>query len=88
MAAVQSTRPKLTRRSEEDREEAPSISEEVKRMVEKFMTLTMFDGISSPMDRILHMRTYRMRIRFSTKGEARVVWKGEEICIDKISVCW
>ena len=69
----------------EARERAPSIFEEVKEMVQRFMTLTVFDGMPSPMDRILHMRTYGMKIRFSTKGEGRVVWKGEEICIDKIS---
>jgi hypothetical protein len=57
----------------EARERAPSIFEEVKEMVQKFMTLTMFDGMPSPMDRILHMRTYGMKVRFSTKGEGRVV---------------
>ena len=69
----------------EAREQAPSIFEEVKEMVQRFMTLTMFDGMPSPMDRILHIRTYGMKIRFSTKGEGRVSWKGEEICIDKTS---
>lgn len=64
---------------------APSIFEEVKDMVQRFMTLTTFNGMPSPMDRILHMRTYGMKIRYTTKGEARVTWKGEEICIDKVS---
>lgn len=64
---------------------APSIFEEVKEMVQRFMTLTTFNGMPSPMDRILHMRTYGMKIRYTTKGEARVTWKGDEICIDKVS---
>jgi hypothetical protein len=41
----------------EARETAPSIFEEVKEMVQRFMTLTVFDGMPSPMDRILHMST-------------------------------
>jgi hypothetical protein len=57
----------------EARERAPSIFEEVKEMVQRFMTLTVFDGVPSPMDRILHMRTYGMKIRYTTKGEGRVV---------------
>lgn len=69
----------------EARERAPSIFEQVKKMVQRFMTLTGFNGMPSPMDRILHTRTYGMKIRYSTKGEARVTWKGEEVCIDKIS---
>jgi hypothetical protein len=57
----------------EAREQAPSIFEEVKEMVQRFITLTMFDRMPSPIDRILHIRTYRMKIRFSTKGEGGVL---------------
>jgi hypothetical protein len=57
----------------EARERAPSIFEEVKEMVQKFIILTMFDRIPTPIDRILYIRTYGMKIRFSTKGEGRVV---------------
>jgi hypothetical protein len=57
----------------EARERAPSIFEEVKEIVQRFMILTVFDGMPSLMDRILHMRTYGMKVRFSTKGEGRVV---------------
>jgi len=39
----------------------------------------------SLIDRILHIRTYGIKIRYTTKGEARVSWKGERIYIDKIS---
>jgi len=37
------------------------------------------------MDRVLHMRTYGMKIRYTTKGKARISWQGERICVDKIS---
>ena len=39
----------------------------------------------SPIDRILHIRTYGIKIRYITKGDARISWKGETIYIDKIS---
>jgi hypothetical protein len=57
----------------EARERVPSIFEEVKEIVQKFIILTIFDGILSLIDRILYIRIYRMKIRFSTKGEGRVV---------------
>ena len=66
-------------------EQAPSQFEVVQQMVQKFMTLTDFGGMPSPMDRILHMRTYGMKIRFTTKGEGRVSWVGDMVSIDKIS---
>jgi hypothetical protein len=69
----------------EARETALSIFEEVKEIVQRFITLSVFNRMPSPMDRILHMRTYGMKIRYSTKRDGRVAWKGEEICIDKIS---
>ena len=63
----------------------PSVFEVVQKMVHRFMTLTTFGGRPTPMDRILRMRTYGMKIRFTTKAEGRVCWNGEEILIDKIS---
>ena len=66
-------------------EQAPSHFEVIRQMVHKFMTLTEFGGIPSPMDRMLHMRTYGMKIRYTTKGVARVSWEGGMVCIDKIS---
>ena len=65
--------------------EAPSQFEVVKQIVQKCMTLTDFGGMPSPMDRMLHMRTYGMKIRMTTKGDARVSWVGDRVSIDKIS---
>ncbi|GAB7357820.1 hypothetical protein MBLNU459_g1089t1 [Dothideomycetes sp. NU459] len=67
------------------REKAPSMFEMVKDMVHKFMTLVAFGGKPSPMDRILHTRTYGMKIRYNTKGRARTAWVEDRITIDKIS---
>jgi len=64
---------------------APSVFDTVQNLVNRFMTLTSFSGKPSPMDTVLHMRTYGMKIRYTTKGEARISWQGERICIDKIS---
>jgi hypothetical protein len=67
------------------KEEAPSVFDTVRDLVQRFMTLVSYGGKPSPMDRILHIRTYGMKIRYMTKGEARISWQGERICIDKIS---
>ncbi|THV89779.1 hypothetical protein D6D25_09744, partial [Aureobasidium pullulans] len=68
------------------KEEAPSIFESVKKMVNQFMTLTTYGGMPSPMDRILHMRTYGFQIRFNTKATGVVTWpKANTIAINKIS---
>ncbi|TIA28291.1 hypothetical protein D6C78_10812 [Aureobasidium pullulans] len=68
------------------KEEAPSIFESVKKMVNQFMTLTTYGGMPSPMDRILHMRTYGFRIRFNTKATGVVTWpRANTIAINKIS---
>lgn len=64
---------------------APSIFKRVKDIVQMFITLTTFNRMPSLIDRILHIRTYSIKIRYSTKGEARVTQKGEEIYINKIS---
>ncbi|KAK3620044.1 hypothetical protein LTR22_025756 [Elasticomyces elasticus] len=83
----------IRRRIAEDgitEEEADSVVEGtvegVRVMVKRFMTLVQFDGIISPMDRIMHQKTYGMKVRFNTKGEGRVAWQDEDrIKIDKIS---
>ena len=56
------------------KEEAPSVFDTVRNLVQRFMTLVSYGGKPSPMDRILHMRTYGMKIRYMTKGEARISW--------------
>lgn len=54
-------------------------------MVKRFMTLVQFDGIISPMDRIMHQKTYGMKIQFNNKAEGRVAWQdGDRIKIDMI----
>ena len=73
----------LDRREAE--KQAPSVFETVQEYVNRFMTLTLFGGKPSPMNSILHMRTYGRKIRESTKSEARISWQGERICISKIS---
>lgn len=67
------------------KEEAPSVFDTVRDLVQRFMTLVSYGGKPSPIDRILHMRTYGLKIRYITKGEARIAWQGERIYIDKIS---
>jgi len=50
------------------------------------MTLVPYGGRPSPIDAILHIRTYGVKIGYTTKGIARISWQGDDmICIDKIS---
>lgn len=65
---------------------ARGIFPQVQEMVRKFMCLVSLDGKPTPLDRILHMRTFGMRIAFITKSEARVSWKGNhnEVSIDQV----
>ncbi|KAK5127669.1 hypothetical protein LTR08_004350 [Meristemomyces frigidus] len=66
--------------------EVRSVKDGVQALANRFMTLVQYDGIVSPMDRILHQKTYGMKIRFTTKAEGRVAWHdGDRITIDKIS---
>ena len=70
---------------EEAEDRAKSIVEIVKSIAKGFMTLQEYDGEPTPIDRIMHMRTYGMNIRYNTKGTARVRWSdsGEVVSIDK-----
>ena len=70
---------------EEAESSAPQIYELVKTMVNRFMCLTQFHGQPTPMDRLLHMRSFGMRVSFNTKTAARVTWKSgyQEVCIDQ-----
>lgn len=71
----------------EAKQEAVSIVESVHDMVPRLLCLQEYGGPASPMDRILHMKTFGMKIRFTEKARARVTWmnKCQQICIDKIS---
>ena len=68
---------------EEAEDEARSVVEGVDKLVERFMTLRKFGGRISPMDRILHMRTYGMKIRMTTKAGGTVPWEGSSILVNK-----
>jgi len=67
------------------KEEAPLVFNTVRDLVQRFMTLVLYGGKPSPIDRILYIRTYGIKIRYITKGEARVSWQGDRIYVDKIS---
>jgi hypothetical protein len=54
----------------------------VDEMVRHFMTIRAFGGRITPMDRLLHQRTYGLRIRSTTKAEGMVSWNGDQILVD------
>jgi hypothetical protein len=56
----------------EAKRRAPAIVDGVDAMVKRFMTIRDFGGRITPMDRLLHQRTYGMRIRYTTKAEGTV----------------
>ena len=64
---------------QEAREIAGSIFHRVREMVDKFMTLTSHGGQPTPMNHVLHARTYGLKIRFTTAAEGMVCWRGNEI---------
>ena len=49
------------------------------------MCLTQFHSQPTPMDRLLHMRSFGMSISFNSKTAARVLWRSgyQEVCIDQ-----
>ena len=72
--------------SEEEAEgRGTPIYELVKSMVNSFMCLTQFNGLPTPMDRLLHMRSFGISISMRSKTVARVTWKAEyqEVCVDQ-----
>ncbi|KAI4221646.1 MAG: hypothetical protein L6R40_008618 [Gallowayella cf. fulva] len=70
---------------QQGKEKAPTVFELVKEMVRRFMTLTEFDGEPSPMNRMLHMRTYAYAKAKETMSAGRVSWDRDRILIDKQS---
>jgi superfamily II DNA helicase RecQ len=70
---------------EEAKAGAPQIYELVRKMVDKFMCLTQYNGQPTPMDRLLHMRSFGRSISSNSKTVARVLWKSgyQEVCIDQ-----
>jgi superfamily II DNA helicase RecQ len=66
-------------------EKVATAFELVKDMVRRFMTLTEFDGKPSPMNRMLHMRTYAYATAKETMTGGRVSWDRDRLLIDKQS---
>jgi len=64
---------------EEAESEAPTHFELVCSIVHKFMTLTRYGGQPSPMDWILRLKTYGMKIRFNTHADGIVDWQGDRL---------
>ena len=75
--------------AEEAKKVAPGILSMVKDLTRERLCLQEFNGQHRPMDRILHMKTYSMKIKFTTKAIARVSWvnRYQEIRFDKVSFC-
>ena len=71
----------------EAEENAGQVIDGVQEMTRRMLSFAEFTGRQTPMDRILHMKTYGMKVRFSVKGHARVDWKDgfHEISIDYTS---
>ncbi|KAK3045473.1 hypothetical protein LTR09_012936 [Extremus antarcticus] len=60
---------------EEAEKAARQVVEGVQEMTKRMLCLAEFTGRQTPMDRIPHMKTYGLKVRFSVKGQARVDWK-------------
>ena len=60
-------------------EQAPSYFDLVKEMANRFMTLTSYGGNPSPMDWLLRLRTYGMKIRFTINADGVVEWVGDTL---------
>jgi hypothetical protein len=54
----------------------------VDAIVKRLMMTREFGGRITLMDRLLHQRTYRMRIRYTTKTEGKVLWNGNQVLVD------
>jgi superfamily II DNA helicase RecQ len=69
----------------EDAEEmAKGCFELVQDMAGQFMTLTSYGGSPSPMDWILRLRTYGMKIQFNSNSEGVIQWVGDTILCGQI----
>jgi hypothetical protein len=69
----------------EDAEEmAKGCFELVQDMACQFMTMTSYGGSPSPMDWILRLRTYGMKIQFNSNSEGVIQWVGDTILCGQI----
>jgi hypothetical protein len=60
--------------------------ETVRDMAERFMTLTELRGMPTPMNRILHQKTFGMKIRYTEKVGGKVYWQGEDVLIGQVKI--
>jgi superfamily II DNA helicase RecQ len=70
---------------QEARNNSVKVWEIVSDIARRFMTLQDQGGHPTPLDRVMHMRTFGMKIRYNTKATARVDWSkdGQVFSIDK-----
>ena len=66
----------------EARQRALAVMDSVNAMVKRFMTIRDFGSRITLMDRLLHQRTYSMRIQYTTKAEGTVLWNSNQVLID------
>jgi len=66
-----------------EEENALTMFELIKDMVRRFMTLTEFDGMPSPVNRMLHMRTYAYVKAKEVMTAGRVSWDRDRLLINK-----
>jgi len=82
---IRDTRESIRCCEDEARDEAQSIYMRVRNMVDEFRVLATFRGEPKPMVRILRMRTYGMKIRYTTLAEGSICWNGDEIISGNIN---
>ncbi|KAK5110579.1 hypothetical protein LTR85_000994 [Meristemomyces frigidus] len=58
-----------------------SVFDGVKKDVEEFMTMTEVGGHPTPINTIYTQKMYGMKIRYTTKAEGRVSWKGNDMVL-------
>ena len=56
----------------------------VKNMAHRFMTLVMYGGSPTPMDWLLRLKAYGMKIRMTIKAESTVDWVEDRLLYGKI----
>jgi hypothetical protein len=64
---------------EDAEDQAPGHFELVKEMADGFMTLTRYGGKPTPIDWLLRLRTYGIKVRFNTNADGVVEWVGDTL---------
>lgn len=65
--------------------QAPAVFELVQKMVHEFMTLTAFGGKPTPMNWILMLRTYGLKVHYGTTADGVVDWVGDRLLYGHVS---